>query len=176
MSYAYGDCMARQPDRLLAAAFAKARDELKASGVSEDELAVRLGVKQPTVNRWANAERSFELKILPVVDELCGQSRGYVLRLAGYVSDEVDIRAAIMTDPSLDEAGRDVVLHAYDYARSEAKNDARPSPPPSEPIDEDDIIAQINAAPRLKTEAEIEAEGIAVAEEIIRRRRERKGR
>lgn len=105
----------RSTERRLSDAF---REAYETAGVSQTQIAEALGVDQPRVSKWARGESQPPLEKLPVIDALCGQPRGYVLRLAGYV-DDIDIEAAIKADPRLTEKGRSTVLAYYLFVRDE---------------------------------------------------------
>lgn len=116
--------MARFEDRRarLAEAF---RTAYEGAGLTQVDLESKLkdrGVHQAdqsTISKWKRGERPIPLDVLPVVDELCGQPLGYVLRLAGYV-EAVDTRGAIMTDPHLQPAMREALATMYDGLRNGA--------------------------------------------------------
>jgi len=112
MAYAIVRGMARRrpEERRLSDAF---REAYEAAGVSQTQIAEALGVDQPRVSKWARGESEPALHQLPVIDALCGQPRGHVLRLAGYVDDGVDVIAAIHQDDRLDKESRDAIILLY---------------------------------------------------------------
>lgn len=85
------------------------RAAYEAVGLSQVELARRLQergwvrVDQSTVSKWVRGVSMPPLEVLPDVDAACGQARGYVLRLAGYVEDPdpTDVLAVIDADDQL---------------------------------------------------------------------------
>jgi hypothetical protein len=127
--------MSPGPQRLTAAF----NGALSDAGLTQEHLADKLGVHQTTVSKWIVGKAQVPLQHLPAIDELCGKPRGHILRLAGYVSDDIDLLAAIRTDPTLDEDGRQHVVSAYEYCRSHAKEPAEAS---YGPINEDDPDVQ----------------------------------
>jgi transcriptional regulator with XRE-family HTH domain len=79
--------MAHQPDQALARAIAEVLQEVRGRGMTTRAIADWFGVSDPTVTRWESGARQPALDLLPSFDRLAGQDRGYVLRLAGYVTD-----------------------------------------------------------------------------------------
>lgn len=59
-----------------------------AAGVSQAELARRLGVAPNQVNRWEAGGRRLDLETIQQAEELMSLPRGTVFRLAGYVDDD----------------------------------------------------------------------------------------
>lgn len=83
------------------------------AGVAQTQIAEALGVDQPTVSKWARGERPPPLWALPVVDALCGKPKGHVLRLAGYVEDDVTVETAIQSDPELEADDKGMLTRFY---------------------------------------------------------------
>lgn len=83
------------------------------AGLTQEQLAERLGVHQTTVSKWLVGKAQPPLEHLPIVDALCGERRGHILRLAGFVDDGVDVVAAINQDPALDEDSKAAMLLSY---------------------------------------------------------------
>jgi transcriptional regulator with XRE-family HTH domain len=110
--------VAHPPDPALIRAVAEAIGALRAKGMSTRQIATEFGVSDPTITRWENGDRAPRLDQLPVLDALCGKTRGYVLTLAGYV-EPMDIEAAIESDPALTPFGRRTVAGFYRYTRDE---------------------------------------------------------
>lgn len=127
-------CMAHPPDRALSRAITKVIRQARNQGMTTRDIAKHMGgVAEPTVSRWESGDRQMALDALPKLDALVGQPRGYVLRLAGYVSDdnELDLRTAILTAPELEDSGRQILVDMYDVLRGVA-GDA-PVEPPAKP-------------------------------------------
>lgn len=102
----------------LATALSSALLEIeRVSGKDRKAVATELGVDVSSVGRWATGERSVPIEVLPMIDAMCQQPKGYVLRLAGYVDDEMSIEAAIESDPALDDFGRRAVSTYYTFVR-----------------------------------------------------------
>lgn len=101
----------------LAHGFSAALEELHDQGIERKRIAQVLDVTPSAIARWATGERTIPVEKLPLVDQLCGQPRGHVLRLAGLVSDELDVASALRSDPHLDAEGRDLVSSLYAYCR-----------------------------------------------------------
>jgi transcriptional regulator with XRE-family HTH domain len=65
----------------------------ESAGLTQVELAARLQVRgwtkvnQAQVSKWVRGVSVPPLEVLPDVDAACGQPKGYVLRVAGYVDD-----------------------------------------------------------------------------------------
>lgn len=103
----------------LTAAFAEAVRQLERLGVQRKDLAARLGVEPSTVSRYVTGKLSVPLELLPAIDVMCGKRKGYVLRLAGFVDDEMSTEEAISSDPALTETGRATVASYYRFVRDE---------------------------------------------------------
>lgn len=82
----------------LCAAF---RTAYETAGLTQDALGERTGLPQARISKYARGESTPPLNVLELVDAACRQPKGYVLRLAGYVDDDLDIAAAIAADRSI---------------------------------------------------------------------------
>lgn len=100
----------RQEDGRLSEAF---RIAYETAGVPQTQIAEALDVDQPTVSKWARGERPPPLWALPIVDALCGKPKGHVLRLAGYVEDDVTVETAIHSDPDLEAEDKGMLARFY---------------------------------------------------------------
>jgi transcriptional regulator with XRE-family HTH domain len=115
--------MAHPPDPALTCAVGEAIKVLRDDGWSTRGIAEKFDVADPTVIRWENGKRAPELRQLPLLDEMCGQPRGYVLRVAGYVVDDIDIEAALGSDPAIpDPDDRAMIVRFYRHMRAASKN------------------------------------------------------
>lgn len=101
-------------DADLTRAFAAAVEELEGKGFDRKQIAARLHVEPPTVSRYVTGKNGVQVEHLPIIDAMCGERRGYVLRLAGFVEDDVDVRSALRTDPALDADERESLVRMYD--------------------------------------------------------------
>jgi transcriptional regulator with XRE-family HTH domain len=106
--------MAHPPDQALSRAIRQVIHEARTHGRTTRDLATYFGVSDPTISRWESGGRLPALDLLPAFDRLVDRERGYTLRLAGYVDNQVDLRAAIVTAPELDSEARNVLLEVYD--------------------------------------------------------------
>lgn len=110
--------MAPPPDTAVARAL---RSACEAAGVTQKQVAEAAEVDQTTVSAWMKGKNWLPLYALPLIDELCGQPKGYVLRLAGYVDDNLDVEAQIQADFAFaDPEDRDMVVRFYRRMRSAA--------------------------------------------------------
>lgn len=100
------------------------RQAYESAGLSQQALGERLGIDQSLISKYARGAVEPPLDLLPRVDHACGQPAGYVLRLAGYVTD-CDVSAAIASDPSLTPRYRRELVHYYEYVRERSTQDAR---------------------------------------------------
>jgi hypothetical protein len=75
------------------------------------------------VSKWLNGKTLPPLWVLAIVDRLCGQPLGYVLRLARLVEDDLDVRDRIATDPALDPGKREQLLGVYDIFRRDSSTE-----------------------------------------------------
>lgn len=82
------------------------RRAYEGAGLSQQALGEILGIDQSLISKYARGAVEPPLELLPSVDQACGQPLGYVLRLAGFVSDEVGLETAIDADPDLDAADK----------------------------------------------------------------------
>jgi hypothetical protein len=70
---------------------------------------------QSLVSKWRNGHaRPHDFDMFPDIETICGVPRGTILRRAGYVNDDGDLRTAIITAPELDSEARNVLLEVYD--------------------------------------------------------------
>lgn len=84
------------------------------AGLTQEALAEATGVRQATISKYARGETQPPLDVLEKVDRALGRPAGHVLRLAGYVSDEVDLETAIETAPAeIDATDRQALLLLY---------------------------------------------------------------
>lgn len=122
------------PPRGLTHGFARAIAELEARGMDRRAIADALDVRQSTVSRWVNGERSVPVEKMPEVDQLCGQPLGHVLRLAGYVKNGVDLVAAIEAAPELGDPEREDLLVIYEVFRKRSARRATDSVTPAKKL------------------------------------------
>ena len=85
----------------------------KTAGLRQEDVAAALHVDQGNVSRWARGLQKLDLDYFPKIDDLCGQPRGYLLRLAGYVDDDIDLPAIIATASELHPKQRQTLLDVY---------------------------------------------------------------
>jgi transcriptional regulator with XRE-family HTH domain len=105
----------------IAEALRTARDD---AGLTQQELGDRVGLGQPAIQKWESGRRKItDLNRLAELEAAMGHSRGYVLRLAGYVEDAQTARQAIEHDPLLTPDHRRIVLNTYDGAAEESAAD-----------------------------------------------------
>src|SRR5262245_45008323 len=111
MAYAIVACMAEPVGGRLSAALKATYTD---AGVTQFQIAERLGVEQPAVSKWARGMRRVPIDILPPIEELCGVPKGTILRRAGYVEDDpTDLEAAIRSHPRLTDQIKQVMLTIY---------------------------------------------------------------
>lgn len=98
----------------------------KGAGLSQIELAERIGIDQPRLSRYIRGVDLVPYDLLPQIDEACGQPRGHVLRLAGFVDDgPLDLVAALTNDPRLaDAVDRHAIVVLY---RAFLEREAQPA-------------------------------------------------
>lgn len=111
--------MPRLDDEQITAGLCKAfRETYEAANVTQGQVAEALEVDQPAVSRWARGERRPPLWALPEVEKICRVPRGHILRMAGFVDDELDLRAAIRADRSISADQQGALLAVYDIFRT----------------------------------------------------------
>lgn len=125
--------------------------------LEQTELAEKAGTVQPRISDLEGSPEHLErlLDTIAAIDRACGLALGTILRRAGYVSDEIDLPAAILSDPDLDEDGREFVAHAYDFARRHGHVVTGMSP-------SEDHRAWLKRLGRPPTQADIEARARAL--------------
>lgn len=96
------------------------RQAYETAGMTQTGLAEATGIDQQTISKYARGAVTPPLEAVETLEDACGLERGHILRLAGFVTDDIDIRSGIAADTSLDKPGREMVLGAYDYARRSA--------------------------------------------------------
>lgn len=113
-------------------ALRQARDD---AGMTQEELAAAVGLRQPAIQKWETGRRP-GLDRLAELEEKMGYDRGYVLRLAGYVTDDGSVRARIQGDPLLTPGHRRIVLRTYDGAVEDSAAERRARSAKSRPAAE----------------------------------------
>jgi transcriptional regulator with XRE-family HTH domain len=103
--------VARPAYERVGAAFRRAYET---AGLRQSDIANALKVDPGTVSKWSRGLQKIELDYFPIIDSLCRLPRGTILRWAGYVEDEVDLRTAIMQAHELDDSGRRMLLSLYE--------------------------------------------------------------
>lgn len=109
----------------IGAVIVRARRE---AGLTQSDLAARLGVDQRTVSRLEAGRRPYVDQVL-AIDAACGRPAGWILRSAGLI-DEISgetAEAAIDQDPLLTEHWRALVLASYRAAASGSADEVRSS-------------------------------------------------
>jgi transcriptional regulator with XRE-family HTH domain len=84
-----------------------------ANKLTQAELARRLGVAQNTVSRWSTGDVEPSLADIYRIEQICGVTRGHILRAAGYVAEALHPEDVIDLDVRLDPARRELLLSAY---------------------------------------------------------------
>lgn len=85
----------------------------KDAGLSQMDLAERVGIDQPRLSRYIRGVDLVPYDLLPLIDAACGKPKGHVLRLAGLVDEGVDVMAALQLDPKLGDDEREAMLLLY---------------------------------------------------------------
>lgn len=156
--------MARRPIDEQAAFDRLGKEIRKARGArTQAWLADAIDVDQTSLSGYELGKGRIPLIKLFRLEEACGLPLGELLHRSRIISivrseDQAPALEAIMTDPFLDEDGRDFLSHAYDFARRSTG----------------DVVAEVEAAPRMRTDAEIEAAGRARGEQILAARRRKR--
>lgn len=109
--------MAHPPDRALTRAIAQVLREARDRGKTQKDIADFFGVSDATISRWEAGGRQPALDLLPTFDRFAGHPRGHVLRLAGYVDDELDLPAMISVASELHPEQRQTLLDVYAHLR-----------------------------------------------------------
>lgn len=105
--------MARPAHERVGKAFRLAMEK---AGLRQGDIAEALNVDPATVSRWSRGMQRIDLEVFPLLDELCGQRRGYLLELAGYVEQvkSTDVRSAIAADTVLTDKSKGALGLLYD--------------------------------------------------------------
>lgn len=77
------------------------------------DLAERIGVDQTAISRWSRGTSRPQLEEIAAIEAACDRPRGFVLRMAGFVDEVVDVLAAVAVDPALSDQGRLIVTTTY---------------------------------------------------------------
>lgn len=93
------------------------RRAYESAGLSQEVLAEYTGIRQATISKYARGETTPPLDFLAEVEDACQLTRGHILRLAGFVDDAVDLEAAALTDPDIDDDIRPMLVDLIRYAR-----------------------------------------------------------
>lgn len=90
------------------------REATRSAGIMQKQIAEAVGRDQSTVSAWLSGDSWAPLWALPIIDELCRQKAGHILRLAGFVDPEIDLETAIETAPApIDATDRQALLLLY---------------------------------------------------------------
>ena len=81
--------------------------------LSQAAAARALGYKQPTVNRWVNAEARPSVEDLQRLEDVLGYPHGYILKLAGFVLEPKTFEEFVAGDPKLGTTTRSALLGMY---------------------------------------------------------------
>ena len=82
------------------------------AGLSQNDLALKLGVVQPTISGWERGENSPGLSDLSRIEKACGHPKGAIFRLAG-LTEELPIEDLLLTDPRLTPELRRIAVEQY---------------------------------------------------------------
>ena len=97
------------------------RRAYEGAGLSQQALSAATGIDQSLISKYARGATQPPLDALVKVDRACGRPKGYVLRLAGYVDDDLDIKAALASDPTPEPDGRGMVVRLYEMLQDDAR-------------------------------------------------------
>lgn len=104
------------------------------AGLTQEALAVAIGIRQATISKYARGETQPPLDVLEKVDQACGKPAGHVLRLAEYVAAEVDLETAILKFPApLDPGERQALLGMFRALSARHTADGPVTPLPRTP-------------------------------------------
>lgn len=116
------DRTAGRPDRsAVRRALGQAIRAAYAGRFTQAELASQLGVAQNTVSRWSTGDVEPSLADLVEIEQVCGLTRGHILRAAGLVSETITAEEVIAADTRLDPPRRELLLAAYQAALRQSK-------------------------------------------------------
>lgn len=98
------------------------REAFAGQGLTQAQLAQRMGVDQTTISRLANGKWGEQggptPDILARIEEAAGRPRGWILVQAGYVDAVRTIPEAIAMDPQLSADARRVLVGVYESVKS----------------------------------------------------------
>lgn len=78
---------------------------------------------QSLISKWRQGhQRPHDINIYPDIEAICGARRGTILTLAGYVDEEVDVRAAIRADRDLTPRWRREAESFYEYCLDRSRS------------------------------------------------------
>lgn len=99
------------------------REAFSGVGLTQAQLAQRMGVDQTTVSRLANGRWGEQggpaPDVLARIEDAAGRPRGWILVRAGYIADVATVPEAIAMDSRLTADARRMVLRVYESAVSE---------------------------------------------------------
>lgn len=94
------------------------REAFAGKGLTQVQLAQRMGVDQTTVSRLANGKWGEAggpaPDVLAKIEDAAGRPRGWILVRAGYLSEVLSVREAVEMDPRLSDDARRMILTLYD--------------------------------------------------------------
>lgn len=80
---------------------------------TQEQIAEAIGVKQPTISRWARGEVVPDVDQLVAMEDFLERPRGFVLAAAGYVVCPLTVEAAIAMAPGLTDGDRGNLIALY---------------------------------------------------------------
>jgi transcriptional regulator with XRE-family HTH domain len=93
---------------------------MAAAGVSQNELAAQMNVKQPTVSAWCNADAEPRYEVVFAIERALGAKPGQLSRILGYLPMEAvritgGVEESIRDDPRLSDDARSTLLSTYRF-------------------------------------------------------------
>lgn len=83
--------------------------ERKGEGINQTNIAPLMGKHQTDVSKWLVGDRQPPLEYLPAIEKALGLPVGTILRRAGFVEDAQDSVNAVLADPLLSRASREMI-------------------------------------------------------------------
>jgi transcriptional regulator with XRE-family HTH domain len=100
-------------------------EDVRALLAAADDPDARVVVTQPAYSRWETGDNPVSLNNLVAIERVLGVPAGYLFVRAGLVPSDTEVVSAVGNDPLLDEAGRLIVLNAYEAEVERVKRQRR---------------------------------------------------
>lgn len=95
--------------------------------LTQEQLADKLGVDQGQVSRWVRDKATPSVTRLFAIEDAAGRPRGFIMRAAGYLTDEPTVEEVLEADPAISDDAREMLKGMYAVAVRQHRAHLAPS-------------------------------------------------